>query len=126
MATAPSSERAPPQPAGAPAPGGGRLAFMLRAFRHRNYRLFFFGQIVSLVGTFLSQVAVVWLVYHLSNRAWVLGVTGFAAQLPMFALAPFGGVWADRLNRHRLIVLTQVLSMLQSFALAAVAFSPLR
>lgn len=101
----------------------GRLAFMVRAFRHRNYRLFFGGQIVSLVGTFLSQVAIAWMVYRLTYSSRALGITLFAGQIPMFVLAPFGGVWVDRVNRQRLLVITQTLSMLQSFTLAAVAFS---
>ena len=101
---------------GRPAPG--RLAFMVRAFAHRNYRLFFAGQVVSLVGTFLTQVAVSWLVYRVSSDARVLGFTVFAGQLPMFVLSPFGGVWVDRVNRRKLLVATQSLAMLQSFALA--------
>src|SRR5436190_9326588 len=97
------------------------LSRLLRAFRHRNYRLFFTGQIVSLVGTFLSQVAVSWLVYRLTGRAWLLGLVGFAGQIPMFLLTPFAGVWVDRWNRRRLLVITQALSMVQSFGLAAAA-----
>jgi MFS family permease len=111
---------APAEPAGDSTPS--RLAGMLRAFRHRNYRLFFGGQVISLVGTFLTQVATVWLIYHLTNNAWLLGVVGFAGQIPMFAVAPFAGVWVDRWNRQRLIVVTQTLAMLQSFALAALTF----
>ena len=100
----------------------GRFNGMLRAFSHRNYRLFFGGQIISLVGTFLTQVATVWLVYDLTGKEWLLGVVGFASQVPMFALSLFAGVWADRLNRQRLLVLTQTLAMIQSFALAYVAW----
>jgi MFS family permease len=99
------------------------LSRLLRAFRHRNYRLFFAGQIVSLVGTFLSQVAVSWLVYRLTKQAWLLGLVGFAGQIPMFLLAPFAGVWVDRWERRRLLVITQALSMIQSFGLAAAAAS---
>jgi MFS family permease len=99
-----------------------RLAAMLRAFRHRNYRLFFAGQLISLVGTFLTQVATVWLVYHITGNEWLLGVVGFASQIPMFVLAPFAGVWVDRWNRHRLIITTQTLAMLQSFALAGFTY----
>jgi MFS family permease len=103
------------------APPGGppasRMAGMVRAFRHRNYRLFFAGQLVSLVGTFLTQVATVWLVYHITGSEWLLGVVGFAGQIPMFFLAPFAGVWVDRWNRQRLIITTQTLAMLQSFGL---------
>jgi MFS family permease len=100
-----------------------RLQLLMRAFAHRNYRLFFGGQLVSLVGTFLSQVATVWLVYSLTHNALLLGVVGFAGQIPMFVLAPFAGVWVDRVNRQRLLVLTQTLSSLQSFALAALALT---
>jgi MFS family permease len=105
---------------GRPAPG--RLAFMVRAFAHRNYRLFFAGQVISLVGTFLTQVAISWLVYRVSSDARVLGFTVFAGQIPMFVLSPFGGVWVDRVNRRKLLVITQALAMLQSLALAAVAY----
>jgi len=98
-----------------------RVALMLRAFSHRNYRLFFAGQLVSLVGTFLTTVATMWLVYHITGNALLLGIVGFAGQIPMFLLAPFAGVWVDRWNRRRLLVVTQTLSMIESFALAAVA-----
>lgn len=94
---------------------------MMRAFSHRNYRLFFAGQLVSLIGTFLTMVATVWLVYHITGSTLLLGIVGFAGQIPMFVLAPFAGVWVDRWNRQRLLVITQTLSMLQSFGLAAVA-----
>jgi MFS family permease len=101
------------------------LKLLLRAFRNRNYRLFFGGQVVSLIGTFLTQVATIWLVYRLSGKsALMLGVVGFAGQIPMFLLAPFAGVWVDRWNRRRLLVITQCCAMLQSFALAALCFSP--
>jgi MFS family permease len=96
---------------------------ILRALRHRNYRLFFAGQLVSLVGTFLSQVATLWLVFRLTRNPWWLGVAGFAGQIPMFLLTPFGGVWVDRWNRQRLLVITQALAMLQSFSLAVLAFT---
>src|SRR5947209_619022 len=94
------------------------LAFMLRALDHRNYRLFFSGQSVSLIGTWMTRIATSWLVYRLTNSALLLGVVGFAGQLPSFLLAPFAGVLVDRWNRHRLLVATQVLAMLQSLALA--------
>ncbi|MBU8898577.1 MFS transporter [Corallococcus sp. M34] len=96
---------------------------MLRALGHRNYRLFFSGQSVSLIGTWLTRVATSWLVYRLSGSAMLLGVVGFCGQLPTFLVAPFAGVLADRWNRHRVLVWTQVLAMLQSFALAALALS---
>src|SRR5437764_2116591 len=91
----------------------------------RNYRLYFGGQLVSLVGTWMTQTASLWLVYHLSSSAFLLGVVGFASQAPIFFLAPFAGVWIDRVNRHRLLILTQLLSMLQSFALAGLTLSGL-
>ena len=103
--------------------GAGLLRRLSRAFRHRNYRLFFAGQLVSLCGTFLGQVAMIWLVYRLSGKAWVLGLVAFCGQAPMFALAPFAGVLVDRWDRRRLLVVTQALSMAQSFAVAGVAYA---
>ncbi|MFL5343482.1 MAG: MFS transporter [Hyalangium sp.] len=99
--------------------GGWR--FLLRALSHRNYRLFFLGQSVSLIGTWLTRVATSWLVYRLTGSAMLLGIIGFCGQIPTFLLGPFAGVLVDRWNRHRLLVVTQVLSMLQSFALAVLA-----
>jgi MFS family permease len=96
---------------------------MGRALRHRNYRLFFAGQGVSLVGSWLTRVATSWLVYRLTGSALLLGLVSFAAQVPAFALGPFAGVLVDRWNRHRLLVVTQAISMLQSAALAALALS---
>jgi MFS family permease len=95
------------------------LRALSRALRHRNYRLFFAGQSVSLVGTWLTRVATSWLVYRLTNSALVLGLVGFAGQIPTFLLAPLAGVWVDRINRHRALVATQVLAMVQSALLAA-------
>ena len=100
-----------------------RLAFMVRVLAHRNYRLFFFGQGISLVGTWITRVATSWLVYRLTGSAAVLGLVGFAGQIPTFLLAPLAGVWVDRWSRYRVLVVTQVLSMLQSLALAALALS---
>lgn len=97
--------------------------FIVRSFRHRNYRLFFSGQSVSLIGTWMTRIATSWLVYRLSGSALLLGVVGFAGQIPTFLLAPFAGVWVDRLNRHRVLVVTQVLAMLQSLALAGLALT---
>ncbi|HEY7335282.1 MAG TPA: MFS transporter [Bryobacteraceae bacterium] len=98
-------------------------AVTLRALRSRNYRLFFTGQTVSLIGTWMTRVATSWLVYRLTDSALLLGVTGFAGQIPAFFLAPIAGVWLDRWDKHRALVVTQVLAMLQSFALAALALS---
>ncbi|MGE5522550.1 MAG: MFS transporter [Rhodospirillaceae bacterium] len=95
----------------------------LRAFRHRNYRLFFSGQLLSLIGTWIQQLATGWLVYRLTGSAWLLGVTAFASQIAMFVLAPFGGLWADRVDRRKLLLATQILAMVQGLALAALAYS---
>jgi MFS family permease len=99
------------------------IRFLVRALRHRNYRLFFGGQSVSLIGTWRTRIATSWLVYRLTGSAMLLGLVGFAGQLPTFLLAPFAGVWVDRWDRHRVLVVTQVLAMLQSFALAVLALS---
>jgi len=99
------------------------LRFALRALQYRNYRLFFGGQTVSLVGTWMTRIAMSWLVYRLTNSAFLLGFVGFAGQIPAFVLAPFAGVWVDRWNLHRVLIWTQVLSMVQSFALAGLALS---
>ena len=99
------------------------LATTLRAFQSRNYRLFFTGQGVSLIGTWMTRLAMSWLVYRLTGSAVLLGVTGFASQIPAFVLGPIVGVWLDRWNRHRTIVVLQTISMVQSFALAALALS---
>jgi MFS family permease len=94
---------------------------LLRALRHRNYRLFFGGQSVSLVGTWITRIATSWLVYRITGSALLLGVVGFCGQIPTLLLSPFAGVLVDRLDRHRILVVTQVLSMLQSLALALLA-----
>src|SRR4051794_11025037 len=96
---------------------------MGRALRHRNYRLFFFGQGISLIGTWLTRVATSWLVYRLTSSALLLGLVGFAGQIPTFLLAPIAGVWVDRWNRHRVLVVTQVLAMVQSALLAVLALT---
>ncbi|MGO9567420.1 MAG: MFS transporter [Desulfomonilaceae bacterium] len=95
-----------------------QLKSIARALRHRNFRLFFLGQSVSLIGTWMQRIAVGWLVYRLTDSAFLLGVVGFAGQIPAFVLAPFAGVLADRWNRHRLLILTQALAMMQAFVLA--------
>src|ERR1051326_2660905 len=103
--------------------GADGLAFMWRALNHRNYKLFFSGQSISLIGTWMTRIATSWLVYRLTNSALLLGIVGFSGQIPAFLLTPFAGVWVDRLNRHTVLKWTQLLSMLQSFALAALTFS---
>jgi MFS family permease len=99
------------------------LPTALRAFRHRNYRLFYAGQGISLVGTWVTRVATSWLVWRLSHSAWLLGLVSFCGLVPTLVLAPAAGVLVDRWNRHRVLVTTQALSLLQSVALAWLAFS---
>ena len=89
-----------------------------RALKNRNYRLFFSGQSISLIGTWLTRVAISWLVYRLTKSAFLLGLVSFAGQIPMFLFASIAGVWVDRLNRHRILIVTQVLAMIQSALLA--------
>src|SRR5438445_1380380 len=102
---------------------GAGVAFMLRALRYRNYRLFFGGQIVSLTGTWITTTATSWLVYRLTGSALLLGVIGFSSQIPSFILTPFAGIFVDRWNRHRLLVATQTLSMITSFGLATLTLT---
>src|SRR5215472_6656368 len=99
------------------------LRLAVRALNSRNYRLFFGGQSVSLIGTWMTRIATSWLVYRLTDSALLLGITGFAGQIPAFFLAPIAGVWLDRWDKHRTLVATQVLAMLQSLALAYLAFT---
>jgi MFS family permease len=94
-----------------------------RALRNRNYRLFFAGQSLSLIGTWLTRVATAWLVYRLTGSALLLGVAGFVGQIPTFLLAPLAGVWVDRWSRYHALLVTQVLAMIQSALLAAFALS---
>ncbi len=96
---------------------------LIPAFKSHNYRLFFAGQGISLIGSWMTQLATVWLVYRLTNSALMLGVVGFTSQIPSFFLSPFGGVFADRFSRHRTLIGTQILAMLQSLTLAALALS---
>ncbi|MDD5730794.1 MAG: MFS transporter, partial [Candidatus Omnitrophica bacterium] len=107
----------------ATAPKASAIKFMLRALKNRNYRLFFYGQSISLIGTWMQSVAVSWLVYSLTGSAFLLGVVGFASQIPALILAPFSGVLADRFNKHRIIIITQTLAMIQAFALTFLAFT---
>ena len=94
-----------------------------RALQYRNFRLFFAGQSISLTGTWMQTIAMSWLVYRMTGSALLLGVVGFASQIPTFILSPFAGVLADRYNRHRIIILTQTLSMVQAFILAALTLT---
>jgi MFS family permease len=97
--------------------------FFPPALRSKNYRLFFAGQGISLIGSWMTQIATVWLVYNLTHSAFMLGVVGFTSQIPNFLLAPFGGVLVDRFPGRRILVGTQILAMVQSLTLAALALS---
>ena len=100
-------------------PGGeGRFKSIFRAFRSRNYRLFLSGQSVSLIGTWMQQTALGWLVYRLTGSAFLLGLVAFASQVPSFFIAPIAGVVVDRWNRHHVLLATQALAMLQASLLA--------
>jgi MFS family permease len=92
---------------------------MFRALRHRNYRLFFCGQIVSLIGTWMQNIAQAWLVYRLTKSSLLLGLVGFAGQIPVFLFATVGGVFADRHSRHRTVIATQTASLILAFIFAA-------
>jgi MFS family permease len=96
-----------------------------RALRHRNFKLFFSGQSVSLIGTWMTRIATSWLVYRLTGSALLLGLVGFVGQFPTFLLAPFAGVWVDRLNRRNVLLWTQALAAVQSLLLAVLALTHL-
>jgi MFS family permease len=97
----------------------------LRAFRHRNFRLFFYGQSVSLIGTWIQQIAMSWLVYRMTGSPFLLGLTAFTGQIPILLLAPLGGLWADRFDLRKLLLITQALAMLQALILALLAYAGL-
>jgi MFS family permease len=97
-------------------PKGLRLIF--RGLSHRNYRLFFGGQGISLIGTWMQQIAMSWLVYRLTNSAFLLGLIGFSSQICSLFFSPFAGVLSDRWNRHHILIATQSLAMVQAFLLA--------
>ena len=111
-----SSEKFPEEERRAPAVRDFSHAW--RALRHRNFRLFFSGQSISLIGTWMTRIATAWLVYRLTKSALLLGTVSFVGQIPTFLLAPFAGVLVDRLNRRHVLIWTQTLAMLQSLALA--------
>ena len=100
-----------------------KLATTLRALRHRNFQLFFGGQIISLTGTWMQSVAQAWLVYSMTKSALLLGSVGFASQIPVFLVAPLGGITADRHNRQRLVIATQTCSMILAGILAWLTLS---
>jgi MFS family permease len=96
---------------------------IFRSLRYRNYRLFFSGQIISLIGTWTQQIALPWLVYRLTGSAFLLGVVGFASQIPAFLLAPLAGVMSDRWNRRYILITTQTLAMIQALSLGFLFFT---
>lgn len=98
------------------------LKAIFRSFQYRNYRLFFGGQSLSLIGTWIQRIATPWLVYHLTGSAFLLGLVGFAGQLPTFLIAPFAGVLTDRKNRYHILIITQVAAMVQALLLALLYF----
>jgi MFS family permease len=93
------------------------------ALRYRNFRLFFCGQTISLLGTWMTRLATAWLVYRLTHSAFLLGIVGFASLIPAFVLAPFAGVWIERMDRRKLIVCTQAVAAVQSLAMAALTLT---
>ena len=111
----PSAEVSAPESAG--------LSHAWRALRHRNFRLFFGGQTISLIGTWMTRVATSWLVYRLTKSSLLLGTVGFAGQIPTFLLAPLAGVIVDRMDRRKVLVWTQSLAMVQSLLLAWLTLS---
>jgi MFS family permease len=100
-------------------PAALRIRATVRSLRHRNFQLFFSGQLISLIGTWMQTIAQAWLVYRITGSSLLLGVVGFAGQIPIFLLSPLGGLAADRWNRHKIVIGTQIASMILAFILAA-------
>jgi MFS family permease len=103
--------------------GPSKYRMALRALRHRNYRLFFIGQLISLIGTWMQMIAQSWLVYRLTGSSLLLGTVGFASQFPVFLLAFIGGAVADRFNRHKLVIITQIAAMILAFVLSVLTIA---
>src|ERR1700722_5332665 len=104
-------------------PLSSRYSHAWRALRHRNFRLYFTGQSISLIGTWMTRIATSWLVYRLTGAALLLGIVGFAGQIPTFLIAPIAGVIVDRIDRRKVLVWTQTLAMVQSLAMAGLTLS---
>ncbi|MBK7731862.1 MAG: MFS transporter [Bacteroidales bacterium] len=100
-----------------------KISIIFRSLRHRNYRLFFSGQSISLIGTWMQRIALPWVVYRMTGSEVLLGIVGFAGSIPSFLLAPFAGVLIDRWSRYRVLLLTQIISMLQAGVLAWLSLS---
>ena len=118
-----TSEPEPPAPTRGEGEAPGRLRTTFRSLQHRNFQLFFGGQIISLTGTWMQTVAQSWLVYHMTGSSLQLGKVGFFGQIPVFLLAPFGGMVADRVDRRKVVIGTQVVSMILALILAALTLS---
>ncbi len=101
----------------------GSISHAWRALRHRNFKLFFFGQSISLIGNWMTKLATSWLVYRLTHSVLLLGIVGFAGQIVSFMLGPFAGVWVERLDRRKLLVWTQAAAAVQSLAMAALTLT---
>ena len=99
------------------------LKSIFRSLQYKNYRLFFYGQSISLIGTWVQRIAVPWLVYDLTGSVFLLGIVGFAGQIPTFILAPFAGVTVDRMSRYKILIITQVLAMVQAFILTFLVYT---
>ena len=102
-----------------------RIGFTFRALKSKNFKLFFIGQIISLLGSFIQQIALGWLIYTLTNSAVYLGVIGFAGQIPALILTPIAGVYADRMNRRKVLIAAQTVSMLMALIMAGLYFAGL-
>src|ERR1019366_8157009 len=122
--SAPTTAEVQPTISPEPIPGGqGRASALFRSLKHRNFRLFISGQIISLVGTWMQNIAQAWLIYRLTGSSVLLGVLGFMSQIPIFLLSPLGGLAADRWPRRPMVIATQAASMLLAFTLAALTLT---
>jgi MFS family permease len=99
------------------------LGTIVRSLHYRNFRLYFYGQSISLIGTWIQRITVPWLVYRITGSVFLLGLVGFAGQIPTFLISPFAGVLIDRWNRHKILVVTQVLSLIQALVLALLFYA---
>ena len=100
-----------------------RLKIVFRSLQHRNYRLFFFGQSISLIGTWMQSVAIYWLVYKITGSVLILGLVGFASKIPILLFSPITGVLIDRWSRHQVLIVTQILAMIQALILVIIYFA---
>jgi MFS family permease len=120
----PTAEEVQPTSSPAPSPPGpSQLPAAFRSLKHRNFQLFFSGQLISLVGTWMQSIAEAWLIYRLTGSSVLLGLLGFVSQIPIFLLSPIGGLAADRWPRQRVVISTQVASMTLGFTLAALTLT---